>query len=123
MALDHIGGNAQPLIDKEEHRYKNVGVKAVVLYGYDTATDSYYPVNISVNSDGSYSLSSKKPTVTERYDYGSSPIYYVGEAPLGTATSTALWTVTKFDLTSSSAASGAVARNIAWDSRVGGTYL
>ncbi len=53
--LNH-GGNSQPLIDKEEHRYKNVGAKAVILHGYDPVTDSYYPINVSANADGTYSL-------------------------------------------------------------------
>lgn len=65
--LSH-GGNSQPLIDKEEHRYKNIGGKAVVVHGYDTTTDSYYPINVSQNADGTYSLKASAFIAVKDYD-------------------------------------------------------
>lgn len=45
-------------LNRKEHRRKNVGVKAVLVYGYDATTDSYYPITATPNADGTYSLSS-----------------------------------------------------------------
>lgn len=67
-------------------------------------------------------INTPSPQTTERYDYSSSTTIYVGQAPLGTAEATAIWTITKYDLASSSAASGKVAINTAWDDRAIGTY-
>lgn len=46
-----------PEIARYEHRRKNVGAKAVVLYGYDSATDTYLPITAIDNGDGTYSMS------------------------------------------------------------------
>lgn len=43
-------------ITRYEHRRKNVGAKAVTVHGYDAGTDSYFPITVVANSDGTYSL-------------------------------------------------------------------
>ena len=58
---------------------------------------------------------------TERYDYSGTPIY-VGIAAAGTDTSVGGWTITAYDLSSSSAASGKTATDVSWDNRASGTY-
>lgn len=68
MALTH-GGNSQPLIDKEEHRYKNVGGKAVIVHGYDATTDSYFPINTKANGDGTYSFGVSDGKITPYRDF------------------------------------------------------
>ncbi len=45
-----------PEMARYEHRRKNVGAKAVVLYGYDANTDSYFPITAVDNGDGTYSI-------------------------------------------------------------------
>lgn len=85
---------------------------------YKDSTDK--AVQVVVNSDGSLPVSNISKTA--RYDYSSSTIIYVGEANLGSATSSPVWTITKFDLTSSSAASGKVKLNGTWDNRASESY-
>lgn len=98
MSTLHQGGNAQPTIDREEHRsFNGINAKAVIPYGI--------------------------PTQSEMYDYSAPPVYYIGSNNPGAATTDTTWSITKYDLTSSSGASGKIAYNVAWDSRSGATYL
>jgi hypothetical protein len=62
-------------------------------------------------------------SITERYDYGTPPVYYVGEATVGTADAGLGWKINKFDLTSSSNAKGLLATDVSWSNRAAGTYL
>lgn len=73
-----------------------------------------------VNSDGS--IASSQTEVIERYDYSNTSVIYVGSATPGTSASTASWTIIKYDLSSSSDASGLRATNIAWTNRTSGSY-
>lgn len=59
---------------------------------------------------------------TERYDYSSTSTIYVGSADIGTADASTGWTITKYDLSSSSNASGKVATDVSWNNRATGTY-
>ncbi len=60
--------------------------------------------------------------ITERYDYSSSPIY-VGQAAVGISEGAASgWTITEYDLASSSAASGKIATDVSWTNRASGTF-
>jgi len=72
------------------------------------------------NSDGTLAVGAKD--AIERYDYSSSTTIYVGTAAPGTSASTATWTIYKYDLSSSSNASGLKATNIAWNNRTSGSY-
>lgn len=58
----------------------------------------------------------------ERYDYAGNPIY-VGSAAIGTNESDPHWTITAYDLTSSSNASAKVAASTAWSNRASGVYI
>lgn len=62
------------------------------------------------------------PYVTERYDYSGGSIIYTATAPVGTTDSSTGWTITKYDLGSSSAASGKIATDVSWTNRVTGGY-
>lgn len=59
---------------------------------------------------------------TERYDTSNSPIIYTGYAAVGTADSALGWTITKYDVSTSSAMSGKVATDVSWNNRATGTY-
>ena len=81
-----------------------------------------FPTTVKVvNPDGSdlgYNNS-----VTERYDYSSSTTIYVGSADVGTSESSTGWRITKYDLISSSDASGKIATDVSWNNRSSGSYL
>lgn len=100
MSTTPYSDSQTPEIDRREHAEKNVGAKRSVVYGYDADTDSYYPVSIVVNADGTYSLSSDKVPLATRLDNTASPILYLGKAPVGSATSSAVWQIAKLDTTS-----------------------
>lgn len=95
-------------LDREEHVHKGqVGAKRVVLYDYDATTDTLSPTNA---------------IQTERFDYATPPVYYVGAAPLGSSESEAVWTIEKFDLTDTSNATGLKAHGAIWDDRATEIY-
>lgn len=85
----------------------DIGAKRVLPYSYDNATAKHFRNGLAR---------------TEMYDYSSSTAIYAGEATLGTAVSATGWTITKYDLSSSSAASGKVATDVSWNNRASGTY-
>lgn len=60
--------------------------------------------------------------LSERYDYSDATTIYTAEAPVGTTDAQALWTITKYDLTDSSDASGKVATSAVWDDRATEVY-
>lgn len=106
-----------PLIEKLEEL-------STKLENIDTATrlKPQFPNKFKVtNPDGS-DVNIKK-FVTERYDYGSPPIYYVGEASVGTPDGSPDWTITKFDLTNTSDAKGKVSTGTSWANRVVAIYV
>lgn len=95
-------------LDREEHEHKGeVGAKRVVLYTYDSDTDTLNPYGNALS---------------ERYDYSSSTTIYTATAPIGTTDAQAAWTITKYDLADASDASGKVATNAVWDDRATETY-
>lgn len=79
------------------------------------------PAFVNLNADGSIPIG--KIVVTERFDYSASPVYYVGSAPLSSSESASVWTIEKFDLTSSSNALGKKAINASWAGRAAATYV
>lgn len=79
------------------------------------------PAPLHVNSRGSVETASAQ--LTERFDYGTSPIYYVGSAPLGSSESASVWYIEMFDLTSTSNALGKKAVNASWTGRAAATYV
>jgi hypothetical protein len=59
--------------------------------------------------------------VIAQYDFASSATIYVGSAPRGTSTSATGWQITKYDLTSTSAAAS-YATDVSWVNRASGSY-
>lgn len=59
---------------------------------------------------------------TERYDYSDATTIYTGIAPLETAEASTGWTITKYDLTDTSNASGKVATDVSWLDKAIGDY-
>lgn len=97
-------------LDRQENLTKgNLSAKKVVVYSYDSSSDTIIPGLM-------------QEQVTQRYDYSSSTVIYVGTAPIGTADSETGWTITKYDLTSSNDASGKVATDVSWDDKSTGSY-
>lgn len=101
-----------PAIENAEHidpgtTGDNIAAKKVASYKWDTANSQWIRAGLAQ---------------TERYDYSGSPVIYVGSAPLGTAVSVTGWTINKFDLTTSSAATGLTATDVSWNNRASGTY-
>ena len=72
--------------------------------------------------DSENSVYVKTKNQTERYDYSNTTTIYVGSAPIGTSNSATGWIIVKYDLTSSSDASGKVATDVSWNNRTSGTY-
>lgn len=60
--------------------------------------------------------------IITRYDYSSPSTIYVGTAPRGTASGTADWNITKYNLSDSSDTSGLIANDVTWSGRTGHTY-
>lgn len=73
-------------------------------------------------NDGEWYNYDPNENLISRYDYSSSTTIYVGQARPGTASSEALWTITKYDLGDSSDASGLIAENAVWDDRASEVY-
>lgn len=61
--------------------------------------------------------------ITERYDYTDSTTIYTAHAVLGTLDASLGWTITKYDLSDTSNASGKVATDVSWVNRATGTFL
>lgn len=95
-----------PNIDRREHD-QTASAKRVLNLEYDA---------------GSLSTIKTGTPKTENYDIEGSTIY-VGEAKLGTLTSSALWTIYKYNIVDLTAASGQVAIAAVWDNRATETYL
>lgn len=74
------------------------------------------------SASGAWQRASISGQQTERYDYSSTTTIYVGSADIGTSDSSTGWTIIKYDLASSSAASGKVATNVSWTNRASGSY-
>ena len=79
------------------------------------------PAKVAVtNPDGTNIGSSGQ--ATERFDYANSALIYTATAPIGTADSSTGWTITKFDLSDGSNASGKVATDVSWNNRATGSF-
>lgn len=88
----------------------------VGLAGYNASTNSMDRLQI----DGAGGIKVSDAATTSRYDL-QAPIYYIGSAPVGTAESTAAWTITKYDLTSNPY-SATIATATSWTGRASGSY-
>jgi len=89
-------------LNRKEHRRKNVGVKAIVVYAYDANTDSYYPITSIDNGDGTYSLKTSTVLATNNYltkidDTTTSNVVYIGKAAIGSSAASAVWQIKKLD--------------------------
>ncbi len=95
----HLGGNAQPTIDREEHRsIGGVDAKAVFEYALPVA---------------------------KRVDTTVSNTIYIGQSAIGTANSAAIWQVKKIDTTNGADitwADGDSNYDNVWDNRASLTY-
>jgi hypothetical protein len=101
--FNSAGQLAQLEHDPENH------AKRVNNYVWNSATGAWQRAGVSGQQ-------------TERYDYSSSTTIYVGSADVGTSDASTGWTIIKYDLASSSAASGKVATNVSWNNRASGSY-
>jgi len=99
------GAVTDPQFNRTEHVDSNVSAKRVVPYFWDGGN-----------------LVQEGTEQSERYDYSSSTAIYVGHAPQGSSAASAVWTITKYDLSDSSAASGLIATAAVWNNRASGTY-
>ena len=106
MATDKFPSSGQ--LNQLEHDESN-HAKRVDNYLWNSATGAWERAGVSGQQ-------------TERYDYSSTTVIYVGSADIGTSDSSLGWTINKYDLASSSAASGKVATDVSWNNRVTGTY-
>lgn len=78
-------------LDRDEHMSKGeLSAKRVVLYTYDSNTDSLLPYTGS---------STTNYTTRIAEDSGDSNITYIGKAAWGSATSSAVWQIQKIDET------------------------
>lgn len=114
--VNKSGGNTVPRIDRAEHigpedTGDNIEAKRVANYLWD---GNDWQRHGAPGTAGA--------ALTERFDYAGNPIY-VGVAPLGSLSTDTVWLVQRFNLSNSSNAVGDVAANIAWDDRVGATYV
>lgn len=96
-------------------------VTNTIIHGKTTAGGGSY-VDVKVTPSGALTVETTTTSVTERYDTSNSPILYVGYANVGTSDSSTGWTITKYDVTTSSAMSGKIATDVSWDNRASGTY-
>lgn len=94
----------------DEHDNNTVPAKRVKNYVFNPGT-------------GVWEKQTSSSNVSERYDYSNSNTIYTATAAIGTADSDPDWTITKYDLTDSSDASGKVAYSAVWDDRTTETYL
>lgn len=102
-------------IDNIEHD-DTTGGKAVSIVGTPDGVNRY---RLAINADGS--IGTANSTVTERYDIEGTTIY-TATAPVGTSDSSTGWTITKYDLSNMTAASGKISTDVSWSDRVTGTY-
>ena len=110
MADPHTG-NIERNVAESEHigpdwTGDNINAKRIAGYKYDVGSDSWIRDGVAL---------------AERYDVQGNTIY-VGEAVIGTSTSSATWTITKYDLADLTNASGLIATALAWDDRATGVY-
>lgn len=100
------------------------GVKAINL---DEHNDDAHAKRVIIRyqdpADGEWYNYNPHTSLAERYDYSSSTTIYTAVGPVGTADNAAGWTITKYDLTDSSDASGKIATAAVWDDRASETYL
>lgn len=88
----------------------------VGLTGYNAATNGYDRIQIDSNGG----IKTTQAATTDRYDI-QSPIYYLGQAPAGSAETDPVWTVTKVDMTTNPYTSK-IASQTTWSGRTGATY-
>lgn len=91
-----------------------------IIHGRSSAGGGTY-VDVKVTPSGALVTETTTATLTERYDIQGTTMY-VGEASVGTAQSATGWTITKYDLSDLTDASGKVAENAVWDDRTTETY-
>lgn len=106
------GGNIVPRITQAEHigpndTGDNIEAKRVANYVWNGVE---------------WQRASPSGGLTERYDYANSTTIYTASAGVGTSDSSLGWTITKYDLTDSSDASGKIATDVSWDNRITGSY-
>lgn len=110
-------------LNRKEHRRKNVGAKAVVPHGYNPNTDTYLPIGVVANPDGSYSLQSGSAKLKTKIDKATTNIVYIGQAIAGAATASAIWTITKVDKTvTDNVTITHTGTTAIWDNRASETY-
>jgi len=104
-------------LDRDEHMSKGeLSAKRVVLYTYDSNTDSLLPYTGS--STTNYTTRIAEDSVNSNYTY-------IGNAVIGTAESASSWQIKRLDSTTGLIklwANGRDDFNVEWDNREGLTY-
>lgn len=99
--MTKVGGNKVPEITgsehiSPEHTGDNISAKRVASYGWDGSNWQ----RIAVNPDGSLTTGGSE-YATRIDDVTTTNITYVGKAPIGSATSSAVWQIMRIDNTNS----------------------
>ena len=120
MGANHTG-NVQPAIDREEHEHTlEPATKRVLTYGYDGSEKQIFRVDSNGNLlTDNFALA----VITDEADANTT---YVGEAPVGTATNEAKWSIKKIvvsgTVTQILYADGDTKFDNVWDNRTSLTY-
>lgn len=116
MAL--TGNNANQR-GEDEHRRKNVAGKAVILHGYNAENDEYIPVEVDAQGNQTANFATRVDDTT------TASTTYIGNAPIGSATSSAVWQIYKIDESSGMVktwADGDANYDNVWDNRASLSY-
>lgn len=90
-------------LDQREHN-GDASAKRVVLRGQNSVDGEWYNIGAVDNGDGTFSLPTSstatiKKTLIDKTT--TTDVIYIGEAAIGTATSSSAWFITKVDKTAS----------------------
>ena len=121
---DLIQSEGSKALDQAEHN-RDANAKRVVLRAQDPDTGNFVNVGAADGGDGSFGIRTGESALAVRIDDSNDPTTYIGKAPIGSATSSAVWQVAKLDTTSGLvktwADSNASFDNV-WDNRASLTY-
>lgn len=113
------------VIERLEHN-SDAAAKRVVIRAQDPNTGSWVNITAVDNGDGTYSLKSNGPKLKTLIDKTTTTdVIYIGKAPIGTATSSASWQISKVNKTGTPISvtyAAAGASTATWDNRTTETY-
>lgn len=112
-------------IDQHEHNI-DAAAKKVLLRGQDATSGNFYNIGAVDNGDGTFGMAtSNTPALSVRIDDTADPTIYIGKAPIGSTTASAVWQIAKLDTSSGLIKTWADASssfNQIWDNRSSLTY-